>query len=107
MSVRLFVAPLAEQDLADIAEFISKDNVQAAYDVLNRIEGVVDLLLQRPCIGPTVVKPKRPGLRKMTAAPYIIFYRLVGDALRFFVFFIPRVILVTKSCSHCENAKSR
>jgi toxin ParE1/3/4 len=82
MSLRLVTAPLAERDLADIAEFISKDSVQAAHNVLVRIERVVDLLLQRPYLGPPAMRPRRPGLRKMTVAPYIIFYRVAEEELQ-------------------------
>jgi toxin ParE1/3/4 len=82
MALRLVVAPLAEQDLTEIAEFISQDNVQAAHKVLTRIEHVLDLLMQRPFLGPPVTKPKRAGLRKMTVVPYILFYRVSGDDLQ-------------------------
>lgn len=81
MALRLVLAPLAEIDLAEIAEFISRDNPPAALRTLMRIEHVVDLLLERPFLGPEVIKPKRLNLRKMTVAPYIIFYRAVGDNL--------------------------
>jgi plasmid stabilization system protein ParE len=42
---------------------------------------MVDLLLERPFIGPAVIAINRPGLRKMTVAPYIIFYRPRGERL--------------------------
>jgi toxin ParE1/3/4 len=80
--LRLVVAPLAESDLSEIAEFISQDSDQAAHKVLMRIERIVDLLLQRPFLGPPVVKPERTGLRKMTVVPYVVFYRVVGDDLQ-------------------------
>jgi plasmid stabilization system protein ParE len=44
MALRLVIAPLAEGDLAEIADFISQDSVQAAHKVLTGIERVVDLL---------------------------------------------------------------
>jgi toxin ParE1/3/4 len=65
----------------EIAEFISRDNPQAALKVLTHIEHVLDLLLDRPFLGPSVRKPKRVGLRKMTVVPYIVFYRVVGSDL--------------------------
>ena len=82
MALRLVVAPLAERDLSDIAEFISRENSYAALKVLLRIERTIDLLLERPFLGPEVVRPRRPGLRKMTVAPYIIIYRLIDDTLQ-------------------------
>jgi plasmid stabilization system protein ParE len=42
---------------------------------------MVDLLLERPFIGPAVIAVIRPGLRKMTVAPYIVFYRPRGAEL--------------------------
>ena len=81
MALRLVIAPRAERDLDGIAAFISQTNEGAALKVLLRIEHLLDLLLERPFIGPTVTSVDRPGLRKMTAAPYIIFYRPMDHEL--------------------------
>ena len=66
----------------EIVEFISQDSVSAAHKTVFRIERAVDRLLERPFLGPAVYRPKRVGLRKMTVAPYIIFYRLADDKLQ-------------------------
>jgi toxin ParE1/3/4 len=81
MALSLVIAPQAEHDLDDIAAYISLTSETAAYNELLRIERMVDLLLERPFIGPAVVTINRPGLRKMTVAPYIIFYRPRGEQL--------------------------
>ena len=81
MALDLVIAPPAERDLDDIAAYISLTSEVAAYSELLRIERTVDLLLQRPFIGPAVVAMNRPGLRKMTVAPYIIFYRSTEEEL--------------------------
>ena len=81
MALRLVIAPQAESDLDSIAAYISQTSETAAYNELLRIERIVDLLLERPFIGPAVVAVNRPGLRKMTVAPYVIFYRPTGEEL--------------------------
>jgi toxin ParE1/3/4 len=81
MALRLVIAPQAERDLDDIAAYISLSNEAAAYSELLRIERTIDLLLERPFLGPAVLRFNRPGLRKMTVAPYIVFYRTAGEEL--------------------------
>jgi len=81
MALKLVVAPQAERDLDSIAAYISINSEKAAYNVLLRMEQMIDLLLERPFMGPAVVAIDRPGLRKMTVSPYIIFYRLAGTRL--------------------------
>lgn len=81
MALRLAIAPQAERDLDDIAAYISLTSETAAYNELFRIERTVDILLERPFVGPAVIAVNRPGLRRMTVAPYIIFYRLMGEVL--------------------------
>ena len=75
MALRLVIAPQAERDLDDIAAYISLTSEAAAYNELLRIERTIGLLLERPFLGPLVIRPERANLRKMTVAPYIIFYR--------------------------------
>jgi plasmid stabilization system protein ParE len=43
---------------------------------------MIDLLLERPFLGPAVMRVNRPDLRKMTVAPYIVFFRPTGDELQ-------------------------
>jgi plasmid stabilization system protein ParE len=61
MTLRLVIAPAAERDLADILEFISQDNVSAARKTVLRIERAIGRLLERPFLGPAVIRPKRTG----------------------------------------------
>jgi len=81
MALRLVIAPQAERDLDDIAAYISQTSETAAYNELLRIERMIDLLLERPFLGSAVGTVNRPGLRKMTVAPYIVFYRPAGTGL--------------------------
>lgn len=82
MALRLVIAPLAIRDLEDIADFISENDPQAAHRLLLRIERSIDLLLDRPFMGPAVAEPLPAGLRKASTAPYIVFYRIAADELQ-------------------------
>ncbi len=82
MALRLIIAPAAERDLTDILEFISRDSVSAARKTVLRIERAIELLLERPFLGPAVSRPARVGILKMTVSHYIIFYRLADDQLQ-------------------------
>jgi toxin ParE1/3/4 len=75
MALRLVIAPRAERDLDEIFAFVAADNEAAAVQILRQIEQKTFRLLERPFMGPQVHFPKWPGLRKMTSAPYVIFYR--------------------------------
>lgn len=63
MALRLVIAPQAERDLDSIAAYISQTSTTAAYKELLRIERMVDLLLERPFIGPAVaaINPRAFG----------------------------------------------
>jgi plasmid stabilization system protein ParE len=61
MALSLVIAPQAEHDLDDIAAYISLTSETAAYNELLRIERMVDLLLERPFIGPAVITINRPA----------------------------------------------
>ncbi|MBA3446140.1 MAG: type II toxin-antitoxin system RelE/ParE family toxin [Pseudaminobacter sp.] len=67
MALEPVFAPLAERGLAQ---------------TVLRIERAVDLLLERPFLGPDVHRPMRTGLRKMTVAPYVVFYCVTDDKLQ-------------------------
>lgn len=75
MAARLVIAPQAERDLDEILAFIAIDSEAAAARVLRQVEQKTFRLLDRPFMGPPVHFPKWPGLRKVTSAPYVIFYR--------------------------------
>jgi toxin ParE1/3/4 len=75
-SVRLLA--LAEQDLADIYEYISVDNPSAAERLLSRIEKDLGSLATQPLLGRIPRDPDiaRLGYRYLIIADYLAFYRL-------------------------------
>jgi toxin ParE1/3/4 len=75
-SVRLLA--LAEQDLADIYEYIAVDNPSAAERVLTRIEKDLGSLAAQPLLGRIPRDPDiaRLGYRYLIIADYLAFYRM-------------------------------
>jgi toxin ParE1/3/4 len=75
-SVRLLA--LAEQDLADISEYIAVDNAPAAERLLSRIEKDLGALAAQPLLGRIPRDPDiaRLGYRYLIIADYLAFYRL-------------------------------
>lgn len=82
MALKLVIAPLAVRDLTDITDFISEDDPQAARRLVLRIERTINLLLNRPFMGPAVMPPLPANLRKVSIAPYIAFYRITDGELQ-------------------------
>ena len=75
-SVRLLA--LAEQDLADIYEYIAVDNPSAAERLLSHIEKDLGALVAQPLLGRIPRDPDiaRLGYRYLIIADYLAFYRL-------------------------------
>jgi toxin ParE1/3/4 len=72
---RYRLTPAAQQDLRDIAEFISKDNPQAAHRVVTRLKTVCrTTLVMFPECG-TQCDEYRPGMRCFSVGNYVIFFR--------------------------------
>jgi plasmid stabilization system protein ParE len=69
---------LAEQDLADIYEYIAVDNPSVAERVLGRIEKDLSALGTQPLLGRIPRDPDiaRLGYRYLIIADYLAFYRL-------------------------------
>jgi toxin ParE1/3/4 len=80
-SVRLLA--LAEQDLADIYEYISVDNPSAAERLLGRIEKDLGSLATQPLLGRIPRDPDiaRLGYRYLIIADYLAFYRLESSVV--------------------------
>lgn len=67
----------ALKNLDDEVACIAKDNLYAARELVNRILGLVDALVDHPVIG----RPGRvPGTRELviTGTPYLVPYRVKG-----------------------------
>ncbi len=75
-SVRLL--GLAEQDLADIYEYVAVDNPPAAERLLARIEKDLSALSTRPLLGRIPRDPdiSKLGYRYLIVGNYLAFYRL-------------------------------
>ncbi len=74
MGWQIIFAPRALADLEEIVRFIARDNPAAAERFGNSLIGRASLLSDFPLLGS--IYPKRPGVRKLSTRPYIIFYRL-------------------------------
>jgi toxin ParE1/3/4 len=75
-SVRLLA--LAEQDLADIYEYIAVDNPSAAERLLTRIEKDLGALATQPLLGRIPRDPdiERLGYRFLVIGDFLAFYRV-------------------------------
>lgn len=74
---------LARQDLIEIVEYISGDNITAAFELADLIEKNIVNLSDFPLIG---VVPKnrrlmRKGYRMLIIDNYIVFYVLLNEAV--------------------------
>ena len=73
MGCKIIFSPHAIADLESVVGHIAGDNPEAAVRMGNALIDRVTILENFPLIGP--LYPKRPGVRKLVARPYIIFYR--------------------------------
>jgi toxin ParE1/3/4 len=76
----LIFSPQADQDLAEIWDFIAQDNIDAADRVCDDIEQKCQALAQAPGIG-RARDELAPSLRSFPVGKYIIFYRFIVDAV--------------------------
>jgi toxin ParE1/3/4 len=70
----------ALKNLDDEADYIARDNPQAAAALVKHVLDMVDALTEHPAIG----RPGRvPGTRELivTGTPYLIPYRVKGEAV--------------------------
>jgi len=75
---RLRFTESAERDLADIGNFIARDNPISAARFVSRVEEQCQLLAAHPLLG----RPRDelvPGLRSLPLGRYVIFYRALDD----------------------------
>ena len=71
----------AASDLESIYDFIAKDNESAALDVVIGLHDSVARLASFPNLG-RIAGPFFPDdSRVLTAPPYLIFYRVLADAI--------------------------
>jgi len=74
-------AEAAQEDLAEIVEYIADFNQAAAERLRGRLESAVLPLSEHPLMYPE--SRKMPGYREIVAHPnYLIFYRVLTDRIR-------------------------
>lgn len=78
---RAIVSPLARIDLADIWEYISDDNVDAAARVIRELYGQCEVIAQNPQMGRNREDEFGAGMRSFPFGHYVIFYSIEGDAV--------------------------
>ena len=76
----LVFSPQAEQDLAEIWDFIAQDDIDAADRVCADIEQKCQAIAQAPGMG-RVRDELAPSLRSFPAGKYVIFYRLIENGI--------------------------
>lgn len=76
--MRLRFTESAERDLADIGNFIARDNPISAAQFVARVEEHCQLLAAHPLLRRTRDELV-PGLRSLTFGRYVIFYRALDD----------------------------
>ncbi|MDR9854814.1 type II toxin-antitoxin system RelE/ParE family toxin [Paenibacillus sp. VCA1] len=78
-------APAAVDDMDEIFSFISQDNVSAAEDLLRKLDKQISSLAEFPYMGSVLSEDDFPllqrGYRFIVVHPYLVFYRLVEDAV--------------------------
>ncbi|WP_010338283.1 type II toxin-antitoxin system RelE/ParE family toxin [Sphingobium yanoikuyae] len=74
-------SPAAEADLVDIAMFIAADDANRALTFVDELQSACDILVDYPLAG--VARPELcENLRSKPYRRYMIYYRIVGDAVR-------------------------
>jgi toxin ParE1/3/4 len=86
MSRKTTIRPQARRDLADAADYIARDNVDAARRFLEAAEAAFELLAAMPQMGTqcTFRSPAAAGLRTWSIRGfrnYVVFYRPFEDGV--------------------------
>ena len=84
---RLFIFPRAEQDLDGLAEYIAKDNIDAALGLYTAASAAFQKIAEMPDIGAKrdFLAPQLANLRMWPLPHYpnvLVFYDVQDDALR-------------------------
>jgi len=78
---RLELSPLAERDIEEIGDWISRDSPQRAFRFIRSLREKCGVLRERP-----EAAPARPelgqGIRVLRHRNHLIFYRIEKDAIR-------------------------
>lgn len=74
--MKIFWSPIAVERLEDIYEYIAKDNISAAQNLVNSIFNKVESLLDNSERGRKVPEVNRDDIRELFEAEYRIIYRI-------------------------------
>lgn len=80
MPLRIVRTPRAKEDILGIWEYVAKDSVRNADELLDRFEIVFRSLSTSPDIG-VARSDLLDGLRSFPEGRFLVFYRHVGDSL--------------------------
>ncbi len=81
---RLLKTSVAEKDVAEIADYISHDNIDAALRFLDAVEETGDLLAHWSHLGTEIDNPHIDDLRRMQVKGFpnfLILYRPIDDGV--------------------------
>jgi toxin ParE1/3/4 len=81
MMARVQYTSLAQQDLFENAEFVSRDSQEAAERLIERIEKTCGLLAANPVMG-EAYQARFGSCRLFSSGPYAIFFRYVEDGIQ-------------------------
>lgn len=70
----------AEEDLLEIADYISRDRPSAAVHWLDEIERTLSILAAHPQMGEDVTH-LRPGMRRFSKGKYLLFFEPSPDGI--------------------------
>ncbi len=79
--MRLEFSPAADNDLAEIASFIARDNVPRALTFVDEIEAACAKLIDHPHSG-VARSDLREGMRSKPHGSYVIFYSVLEKVVR-------------------------
>ena len=77
--MKIFWSPLAAERLEDIFNYISVDNKNAAYKVVERIFKKVESLAKNPKRGRKVPETNREEIKEVFEGEYRIIYRIESN----------------------------
>lgn len=81
MPLRIDFTLEAERDFGDLIDFVAVDNPSAAAGMAAKVEKSLRLLSERPFLGRIALETGRPMMRRLSVAPFVIFYLVERDTL--------------------------
>ncbi|MCK6076717.1 type II toxin-antitoxin system RelE/ParE family toxin [Paenibacillus silvae] len=82
---KIIYSPAAVDDLDEIFSYISHENASAAENMLQKLDNSIGNLADFPNMGSVLQEDEYSlisrGYRFITAEPYLVFYRLLGETI--------------------------